>query len=68
MTTSAVTIKIPSQYTSYLNDSFFQKSLSEFIAEYATEAKQDKHTIQKLAKNKKFHDLNDKLDKKLWSL
>ena len=64
MTTATLTLNVPNNYISQLNDSVFEQYLNEFIVEYI-EAKDDKSLIQSLSKNKKFADLTGKLDKAL---
>ena len=64
MTTATLTLNVPNNYISQLNDNVFEKYLNEFIVEYI-EAKEDKELRHGLAKNKKFADLNNKIDKVL---
>lgn len=62
--TATLTLNVPNNYVSQLNDSVFEQYLNEFIVDYI-EAKEDKSLIRSLSKNKKFADLNSKLDKVL---
>ena len=63
-----ITINIPDKYSTYIDDdSQFQNLLTEFFYDYI-EMIQDNKLKKKLAKNKKFKELNFKIEAKLWNL
>lgn len=62
-----MTIQIPKRLAWWVAK-HFQTVLEEFVQEYVVEMEEDAKTSTKLRKNKKFHDLNDEIEKKLWNL
>ena len=64
---STLRIQLPKKYTFLLDDSVFQRIITETMLDYV-EYQQDQETIQSLEKSIRFHDANARFSQLAWKL